>query len=207
MLHREHASNDILAARGLLREADDRADAVLSHSPFSPARLKLSIAAIDARLALLDGDWQRALNCTADLETLCTPRARALTALFRADAFFELGLCETNAPLTFEPGHFIQDVHSGSRSPELAQTLRAITACESDAEERVLRALDCVEAAARRAPLEADYAFARLARAAVKCGAKAVATRAELRSRDYAQVRALAISRVVNAEPAELNNA
>lgn len=206
--HRRDASSAISAATALFQEDDDESTRMPAHTPFRQIRLKLEVDATAARLALSEGDMHRALTMAAELENVALPRARQLASLFRAEAHFELALPDVTPAMVLQRGQFfMQDVYTGSRSPDLAETLGAVTASVNDAQERVLRALDRVEAAARRTPVEADHAFALLERAADKCGAEHVALRARLRSRDYSAARALATSRIAGTDRTDPKNA
>jgi uncharacterized protein with HEPN domain len=165
-----------------------------------------AVISADAQLALACGDYEGALRLCNELDSKATPRSAILAALFRAEAHFERGTAES---VTHEVSNreVIQDVLSGTRSPEIACTLAAVAARNPDAPERVLAMLDRIEAASRRSPLDADSAFAMLSRAAERCGALAVAHRALLRSKDYSDARALAASRIREALPVLSKNA
>ncbi|MDQ6825129.1 MAG: AAA family ATPase [Candidatus Eremiobacteraeota bacterium] len=206
------ASSRIAAANALLRQGIDEPQRSLTSSQaatwlaasFGPARLKLVIAAMAARLAFEKGDVEAAIAIANELATIATPRAQQLAIIFQASALFELG--EPNAtitnvsPLPAQSSTFFwPDVYSGIRTPELMNILDAAVMKTSEAAQRLLHALDLVEAAARRTLLDADRAFARVARAAELCGAPYVASRAKLRRDDYREMRAAASSRAVNA--------
>jgi DNA-binding SARP family transcriptional activator len=204
--HRKDASTDLAAAATALQEQVNEPHRSQTFAPFGVTRLKLALAASMARLALEENAAERALTISSELENMPMIRARKLAMLFRADSFFERGLPNTtqaDGPLTEAPETFLQDVCSGTRSPVIAATLNAATIAAGDVSERLLHALDVIEFAARRAPLDADRAFAQLARAAQRCGAQRVASRALLRCEDYREMRMLASSGVVVAERAE----
>jgi DNA-binding SARP family transcriptional activator len=201
------ASSDINAAADLLRDDVDDRQRRTAQSPFGPSRLKLVLAAMAAQLALREGAFERALRFASDLDNMLSPRAHKLASLFRSDALFEMEIPNTtqgNGPMSFDQAHlFRQDVLSGIRSPALADSLNAATIKAADAPERLLIALDLVEAASRRTQLDADRAFAQLARAAERCGAQHVAVRAGMRRDDYRAMRAIASSRTFSPERTE----
>jgi len=166
---------------------------------FSLTRVRFALTAMSAQLALAEGRNQSALNAAEQLSGLPSPRARQVAELLRIDAQFESGNIAppfTAALFTGSTLVFLQDVLSGSRAPGIAQALEAAATRAADARERVVEALDRIEAAGRRTPLLADHAFAQIARAAEKCGASSVAVRAALRNNDYGTARAVAISRI-----------
>jgi len=201
------ASSDISAAAALLQEDVEDRQRRPAHSPFGPLRLKLALAAMAAQLALHEGARERALTLAGELDSLASPRAHTLASLFSADALFELEMPNTplgDGPLpSGQPRLFMQDVFSGSRSPALADSLNAATIKAADASERLVIALDLVEASSRRMPLDADRAFAQLARAAERCGERHVAMRAGMRRDDYREMRAMASSRAATPERTE----
>jgi hypothetical protein len=201
------ASSAISAAAALLREDSGDRQRRPAHSPFGYARLKLALAAMAAQIALQERDMERALTFASDLESMASPRAHTLANLFRADALFELGMpnpTQSNGPVEFDRlPLFMQDAFSGSRSPALADSLNAATIKAPDASERLSIALDLVEAASHRTPLDADRAFAQLVRAAERCGARHVAVRAGSRRDDYRELRAMASSRAAKPERTE----
>src|SRR5579884_339552 len=191
--------SEISAAILLLQEHDADSRRTLLHSPFERSRVALALNATSAAAALAQNQTDRAVAMSDALERTPSARARLLADLFRADAQFARGLSNRPAAPEFlrsTPGAFVQDVHSGSRSPELAETLNAVVIGASDAPERLLQALNRIEADARRAPLDADRAFTQLADAAERCNVPHVAERARLRSRDYRNARAMAGSRL-----------
>jgi hypothetical protein len=200
---RGNASSAIAAAIALFDEDDREPGRIPLSEIFSPMRLRMSLVATTARLALYEGNVHSALSAANDLEKIPSPRARQLAELFRIDALFASG----SAVMPFDASAFrgsavvfLQDVFSGSRAPTTAQALLAASMGSTDSRERVFEALERIEAASRRTPLEADHAFEQIARAAQRCGAHSVAVRAELRARDYGNARALAISRVKSSD-------
>jgi DNA-binding SARP family transcriptional activator len=201
------ATSAISAATALLREDGEDRQRRPAHSPFGPARMKLALAAMAAQLALQERDMKRALTFASDLESMASSRAHILANLFRADALFESGVpnpTQSNGRVEFDQlPLFMQDAFSGSRSPVLADSLNAATIKAPDASERLSIALDLVEAASHRTPLDADKAFAQLVRAAERCGAVQIAVRAELRRDDYRELRAIASSRAAKPERTE----
>jgi DNA-binding SARP family transcriptional activator len=204
----KEASSDIATATALLQQDVDEPRRGLAHTPFGPARLKLALAAIAARIALEEDDIELAATLADELETMRSTRAHELAQLFRADVFLRLGTADKtqndrSGSLALPSSLFVQDVHSGSRSPALTGALLAALLESNDAQAMIARALDVVEASARRAPLEADSAFGEIARAAKSCGASQVALRAELRRDDYREMRAAASSRVLTPLRAE----
>lgn len=207
---RNNASSALAAAFTLFEQDNGEPSRMPVHEVFNRTRLSLALTATAAQLALSEGKVQRAFNAANDLERSGSPRARQLAELFRMDAFFTLGSIAPPFNTTAFQGSalvFLQDVFSGSRAPAIARALEGISTGTPDARERVFEALERTEAAARRTPLEAHRAFAQVARAAERCGARSVAVRAELRANDYGAARALAISRVKSADRLESKNA
>jgi hypothetical protein len=195
------ARSAIDTARVLVQEAHE----LFVPAQWRPFRLSAIILGLEsacARLALTRDDARGALDAAGRLLLIGSSRSRALAFAFGADAFFLSGDRRMLADRTMrDRAHesFSQDVDSGSRSVQFAYTLIAAATAAPDARRHVRESLDMLEDAAQRTPLEADLAFARLARAAELCGAEHVARRAALRCRDYGAARMLAVSRIAGA--------
>jgi hypothetical protein len=204
------ASSALSVGMALLEEDDPEFGRVPIYDVNSRTQLSLGLTATAAQLAISKADVQAALNAANDLERMASPRARQLAELFRIDALCESRSIEPPfnvAVFGGSPLVFLQDAFSGSRGPTIAQALQAASTGASDARERVFEALERIEAASRRAPLEAHHAFGQIARAAERCGARSVAVRAQIRANDYGTARALAISRVKSSDRLESKKA
>jgi hypothetical protein len=207
---RNAALSALAAALTLFEEDCHERSRIPFRELYNRTRVHLALAATTAQFALAEGDVQRAFNAANDLEKLPSPRARQLAELFRMDAFFALGsITPPFNAAAFEDSAlvFLQDVFSGSRAPAIAEAIHTSSIGTSDARQRLFEALERTEAAARRTPLEAHSAFAQVARAAERCGARSVAVRAALRANDYGAARARAISRAKTSERLESKNA
>lgn len=199
----QDAESDIAACEALLADDVDQSNRILFRSAIGTARLKLSVSAASVQLALRRGLCNRALLGVVDLERMKLPHAHALAELFRADILFESETQDMATEKDVLPkaqcaGLFVQDVCSGSRSPTVADALNATRLQSTDAPAKLTRALNAVEGASRRTPLDADRAFAQLARAAEMRALVPIAARARLRCDRYGELRAMARS-VVNA--------
>lgn len=197
-LHQDAASS-LAACDAMLHEDPKGSKRVFGYSPFGPMRQKFALSAVAARLALDRAEYDSALTATRELEQTNIPRAHVLAELFQADALFESAtpnsVARSGLPLAPpSTGLFLQDVYSGSRLPVISDALVATTMRSPDVSYRLTCALNATEGASRRAPLDAERAYAQLARAADISGVHRIAARARLRCDRYIELRAAARS-------------
>lgn len=189
----DEADLELESALRILRDPANRQE-VVGRSGYPTPLLYFAVNYMLGSVAAARSSWDEALEQTdllsADARIAQLPVTGQALKMLRIDALLgRNGLGDAKAAQALGSAlrdHALAQCNPGwSDCPELSRARIAARLGDPSASERLTLALDAVEKNARRTPLEADRAFAKLSAAAAEAGAQTIATRARARSEHY----------------------